>query len=365
MMVNSVGGFMAWGVSVFQNKYFVSILYILCVSFVFFIWVWTADSQNVSFNGDPRSKVSELISGTASRPFVQRILIPICTQTVYNVISDSAKASLVQQILHLPKIQKEIHRLGWEEDYILQYFIALSFSLLFLLIFPFTIRSIIRFFYQTDEWIINLFGIFLVLGLPIFFHTGTRYIYDFPALSLFTLAFYLMLKRKWLWYYIIFFVGLMNKETIILLTILFAFIYYRRTSTLSYWINLILQCSLFVLVRGTISWIFRDNPGQNFEFHFYGNLRIIADNWTLHNIVIGGIVLFFIFYQYRFKPAILQKAFFVGLLLIVLTLFFGYIHEARDYYEIYPWTAFLILHTIFFSLFQLPFTEKYVKVYVR
>jgi hypothetical protein len=37
---------------------------------------------------------------------------------------------------------------------------------------------------------------------------------------------------------------------------------------------------------------------------------------------------------------------------------FGYVNELRDAYEFYPFATFLILHTIVFSVFHVPWNER-------
>jgi hypothetical protein len=335
-------------------------IYVFCAFVVFFIWVWTADSINTSFNGDTQSKLSDLINGTAHRPYVQRVFIPIATRTIYQTFPAHWHESISHLFAHQSKIQKEMQRLGWEEGYVPQYLIALTLSFLFLLIFPFTMRSIIRIIYDTEEWIINIIPILILLGLPQFYHAGTRYIYDFPALTLFTLGFCFMLQKKWYYYYGIFIIGLINKETMVLLSVPLAIIYYGKISSKYYWGHLIAHGSLFIAIRGLISWYFRNNPGYNFEFHIFGNIRMLADLCTPQQVIIWGVVFVLLAYHFNQKPIILRKALLTSLPFIILTLLFGYIHELRALYEIYPIFAILILHTIFFSIFQFRYNEQNV-----
>jgi hypothetical protein len=344
--------------SILQNKYFINIFYVVCALFIFFIWVWTADSPNNSFNGDPRSKLSDIIEGSAHRPFVQRVMIPILTRTINQFIPESWNRTISQLMLQQPKIQKEMQRLGWETEHIPEYLLALTLSCLFLIMFPFVVRIIVRTTFDADEWIINLVPILLLIGLLQFFHVGTRYIYDFPALTLFSLGLYLMFVKRWYYYYGIFIIGLINKETMIFLCVPMAIIYYNNIPTRSYWKHIIGQVGLFIVIRGLISWFFRDNPGNNLEFHLFGNIRILADNCTPQQMIIGGIAFVLVAYQFNKKPTILRKALVTTVPFVIVTFIFAYIHELRDFYEVYPIIAILILHTIFFSIFQFQFIAR-------
>ena len=351
---------MSWIKSSLQNKYIMNAVYVFCAFIVFFIWVWTADSINTSFNGDTRSKLSDLINSTAQRPYVQRVFIPIATRTIYQTIPTYWHESISHLFSHQSKIQKEMQRLGWEEEYIPQYIIALTISLLFLLLFPFTMRSIVRIIYDTEEWIINVMPLLILLGLPQFYHVGTRYIYDFPALALFTLGFCFMFQKKWYYYYGIFIIGLTNKETMVLLIVPLAIIYYRKISSKYYWGHLIAHGSLFIVIRGLITWYFRNNPGYNFAFHLFGNVRMLADLCTPQQLIMWSLVFILIAYHFKQKPIILQKALLTTIPFIILTFLFGCIDELRDMYEVYPIFAIFILHTIFFSIFQFQYKDRKV-----
>jgi hypothetical protein len=198
----------------------------------------------------------------------------------------------------------------------------------------------------------------VLLVLPIFFHSGTRYIYDFPALALFTLGFACMLRQGWKSYYLIFAIGLLNKETMVLLMVPFALLFYKTMSRKRFWIHTAAQLLLFVLLRGWIGLIYGNNPGGNFEFHFFGNVRLLADLWTPERIIALLAIVLLVFYRFREKPVVLRKGLITLIPFAILTLFFGCIGEIRAMYEVYPIVALLVLHTIFFSIFRFEYTTR-------
>jgi hypothetical protein len=343
-----------------QNKYFVHALYVVTTIAVFFVWVWTADTVYTSFNGDPRSKLSALIDGTAHRPFVQRVLVPVLTRVIQQSIPESWEQSLSSALVQQPKIHREMQRLGWEEEAVVYYLIALTISFLFLLFFIYTLRSIMRRLYNTEDWIGTCVPILVMMGLPMFFHAGTRYIYDFPALALFTLGFLYLIQGKWPAYYFIFFVGLVNKETTALLVFLFILFYYKRYSRDQFWAHCFAQCALALVVRGLLSWIFRNNPGSNIEFHLFANIRYLSDMWTPEHVAVWFSVVLLVFIDFENKPLALRK----GLLLIApflsLMLLFGCMGELRALYEIYPIIMLLAVHTVLFVIFRIQYRRRSV-----
>jgi uncharacterized membrane protein YeiB len=65
---------------------------------------------------------------------------------------------------------------------------------------------------------------------------------------------------------------------------------------------------------------------------------------TLAFAVLGLIML--VYYKWQEKPLFIKTTLWALVPLLLLTLFFGYLDELRDYYEIYPTVIILISHSI-------------------
>jgi hypothetical protein len=109
---------------------------------------------------------------------------------------------------------------------------------------------------------------------------------------------------------------------------------------------LIAQFAIFILVKGSLYFIFKNNPGTFIEFHLIDhNLRLLTGyDLTLAAAVLGLILL--IFYKWNEKPNFLKTSLWMFIPLVVLTLFLGYLDELRDYYEVYPIVIIFIAHSI-------------------
>jgi hypothetical protein len=182
-----------------------------------------------------------------------------------------------------------------------------------------------------------VFSTIALLGLPTCFRYFS-YIYDFPTLLLFTSSLVLMAQRRWRWYFPVFALACINKETAILLIPIFALYFFacRATERRTYWGYICAQALLFLAIRGAIAWAFRMNPGSPFEFHCLDyNIRKLSLPWTIEEAMTWGIVLVLVFNDLRSKPWLARVA--AGMLapLLALCLFFGYLDELRDYYEVY------------------------------
>src|SRR3982750_997720 len=105
----------------------------------------------------------------------------------------------------------------------------------------------------------------------------TNFIYDFPALFLFTLGLLLMVRQRWRAYFVVLGLAAINKETAILLPFVFGLYFVRRRELLNakFWALLLAQAALCLVVKLGINFVFRDNPGQVVEHHFHRNLELL------------------------------------------------------------------------------------------
>lgn len=340
------------------NTSVVAVLYVSVATFIFIMWVWSADTPTTAINSDPRSKLSDLIYGRAHNPYVQRVLVPFVTRTLYSALPESLWRSLTEPLRTLPKTQKEMQRLGWEQEFFPQYLIALLTAYLLFLPFPFLARRLWSLLYQTDERTSMLAGMAPLLVAPTFFPTGPHYIYDLPALTLFTAGLVLLLERKWFWYYPLLVVGCLNKETMVLLGFAFFFSYRKHYTGFSLIVHIAAHVVLFVAVKLTIVQTFTANPGPTLDFHLYGNLHRILMGYTWSELLIAGATVFLVLHDLRAKPPALLR---LALLVVpfgFLLLFFGVLPELRAVYELVPILTFMVLHTIRFGFFKQPYAVR-------
>ncbi len=341
-----------------RRRFIVAILYWLIAAFIFLMWIWGADSTSTSFNGDPRSTFSGLIQGTAYRPFVQRLLIPTLTNVTYNLVPLPVWSKLSLGLLDNPKFLKESTRLGWENNFLPQYVIALTWAFLSLVAFAFVFRSFVNELYTVEDTIRNGFPIAALLCLPIFFRNGTHYIYDFPALLFFTIGLLFLIKNRWLLFYIVFLIGCLNKETMVFLLFIPAIVQWRTMNRRILSIHLLMLLFIFILIHELIAVRFASNPGSSLEFHLFGNIHKLLMPYSLLDICEAGILFTLLFYDFSSKPQFLRYSLWVLFPFVVVVFIFACIEEARDLYEIFPICFILMAHTILFSWLKIPYRLK-------
>ncbi len=337
-----------------DRNHTVILLYVFSALFVFGIWVVGTTSPYTSMNGDPRSKVSDLINGTAHNPFVQRALIPILTRSVNTIVPQSLKSEFSTKLINIPRFHREIERLGWEEEFLPQYLIAFTFVFLSLLGWMFVIRELFGALYQTSLILTNIIPVVAVYCLPVMFHSGTHYLYDFPSIFFFTTGLYLIIQRKWVPFYLVYALGCINKETTVLLTVAFALIYFRNLGKPAFFKHVSTQLLIFSIVKSALMIVYSGNPGKNLEFHFFGNLYNLFFPMTIVTLLFFVIFTILIFYEIKNKPLVLRRTFFLIVPFFALTFTFGVLEEVRAMYEIFSVVFLLLVHTIFFSIFKIP-----------
>jgi hypothetical protein len=183
----------------------------------------------------------------------------------------------------------------------------------------------------------------LPLLSPMFF---AGYIYDFPMLFLFTLDLAMLLRRLWLAYLGVFLLASLNKETSILLTLVFSFHYWRNLERGIFYRLLAAQLILFIVVKMGLAWIFRANPGSMFEYHLPDQIRAIQSMPGLAlflGLILCGLGVL-IARRWLEQPLFLRHALLITIPLGILYLFFSMPFEPRVFYELYPVVLLMVVN---------------------
>ena len=178
-------------------------------------------------------------------------------------------------------------------------------------------------------------------------HFGYQnFIYDFPVLALFTLALVFLVERRWRAFYLLWPVGLLNKETFILLLPVLLVTCWRELPLRALAKHAAAQIVTFLLFGLVLAWVFRANRGTALEWHLYRNLSLEAPlRQRLHDLIYCGFWVFaFLWGGEKRMLAVATLA--VGGALFTTTLFFGFLGEYRDFYEAWPLVALMAAHTV-------------------
>lgn len=283
-----------------------------------------------------KARVPDMIYGRAHKPYVLRTLVPSTTRLLRGGLRPPLDKGL-QRAFYGPPIYlpRKMGVLGWEQAYLLEYVIAISLSYCFLLGFPFALRSLAGRLYA-DGWVPFVAPLAAVLVLPVFFPKGTHYLYDFPSLTLFTLALAFMARREWRPFYPVFAVGTLNKETMILASLAFGLAFWRSMPRANLLKHLAAQSLLFLAIQVGLRRIFAGTPGGAVEFHLEKNLLLIAGSNVPLDLGLLVAASFLVLARLARKPAFLRRSLGIMIPLGFSYLCFGIYGELRVFYEAFP-----------------------------
>lgn len=282
-----------------NSELFWGAVYVLCAVFTYLHWIGI---KGLRF-------APEMISGIAPKPYAYRILVP----SIVNSVS---------KVFQLPEM--EIVLAG-----------MLSFACLVATLY--VMRSIFASFFRAEKIYVQLFPVFLSFLLVPFFRNWHAYIYDFPVLLLSALVVLFLSKQRIAWYYLVFVLSCLNKETAVLFIPVFIIFFWKTKSFAWVIIHGALQTLIYVFIRAFIIYLTRSNPGSMFEHHFFShNLPLLVSPIALSKILTAVLFVAFIFHDWKNKPLLLKCGVVVLVPLVAIMLFVGWVDELRDYYEAVP-----------------------------
>jgi len=291
--------------------------------------------QVSSLGENPRAALSALIDGTASRPFVYRRLVPASARLLLAVTPAGLEASLGEALrASQPWGALLSHMHLGERDYVKGVY-CLGLMLASLVAQAYAFRALFAASYGRGRRA-DLAAIWGVLCAVPFFEYG--YIYDFTTLLLSTLSWLCLVQRSWRWFAVVYLVGCLNKETVILVSLAFAITQYGRVPRSAYWGWLGFQLGAFALVRWALVHAYSANPGLDFEWHAHDHWIALSWAWpALTSAAWIANLARLVGRDWARKPVVLRGI--LGAVLppmVVLFVLFGYPYEWRVFYEILP-----------------------------
>jgi hypothetical protein len=322
----------------------------LAVSLAVFVpWLgfdYRLEPRKSALNDYSKARVPDMIYGRAHRPFVQRTLVPSTIRVVRLCLPRRAVNALRSGARAAPLfLRRKLDVLGWEPEYFAEYILAMPLLFGLLLGFPFALRSLFHGLY-VSVWGGALGPLLATALLPVlFFDKGTHYLYDFSTLLLFTLALGALARRRMSTFYLVFVLGCLNKETMILATL--AFILGERSRSASAMLrwHVLAQVGLFAAAQVALHYVFADNPGGAVEWHLVENLRLMRTLPAGTSVLLLVSSAFLALARFREAPVFLRRSAVLVVPLLASYLFFGIYGEVRVFYEVYPALFLLAFHS--------------------
>ena len=324
------------------------------------LYVFLVFLKSPGINSYERSKFTDMIYGKAWKPFVYRVFVPVSVRLISGAVPESFQSQLTEFGNENQQAARVLSELNWEAEYLTEYLVACLIMFSALIVFALFLKKFFKANYDVPEWFTNLLTIGMLFAIPVFY-VNDNYIYDFPSLMFFTAGLFFLQKQNWKLFLSIFFLSCWNKETTVLLTLIFI-IHYRKnfiTEKKKYFTLLLLQLVIFIFIKVILTITFLDNPGSFVEFHLLDYNKILLNGYNLLTFSSLLFLLLLVAYKWKEKPVFLKDSLWIGIPLILLTLFFGFFNELRDYYETYPVMVLLIGYSIA-KIFGLDISVKSV-----
>lgn len=332
-----------------MKKLFESKIFYRTIIAIISLYALIAFVKLPNINGYERAMFSEMVYGTAWKPFVYRTLLPTSVRIISEITPENIHTALTDKIDSNNLFKLALEKLNWESEFITEYLIAMVLMYLSLLGYVYAFRKLFDEIYSSPLWFKNVISIILLLVIPAMFQPNySNYVYDFPALFLFTLGLLFLKQQSWKNYLLLFFIACFNKETIILLTMIFAIHFYnhKNISKKFYYQLIAVQLAVFGLIKIFLLILFFSNPGGLLEFHLIDRNYLLLNGYSLTTFVVLMVIILAVFSSWDGKPKFLRDSLWIGIPLLILTLLFGFFDELRDYYEVLPIMILLISYSI-------------------
>ena len=303
------------------------------------IWIFYAYLSVTQMGTFEPAKLSRALEGTAERPYAYRELVPLLARGLALFFP----TALVESFSGAPyPIRKTFAALS-EGRYQREAAAVLLLILFSLLGFAYAQRFFLRTLGLTDsreQLILPLLAQILILPFTIFF----GYIYDIPQVLLMTLCLIFLLQRRWIAYFLALALASLNKETSVLIILVFIIYYWPRLPRNSL-INLLLaQTVIYAAIRAVLLYVYRDNPGApmliTLRTHYEQYLAYPPS--ILITLVFFAPLIFLMLRKWKRKHAFLQAG--LAMFVALLGLFFvaGMPVEFRVFLDALPIVAALI-----------------------
>lgn len=300
-------------------------------------------------NRNSRAGFQEMLNGTAYKPYVYRLLVPLSVRGVLDILPAPLEITLREQLAGSPILQNWIAIFNASPELGLEALLVWMIMYFSLLGFCYSFRSLLSTVGGVKSPVsLDLLSLFTLFPLLLFF--GFGYIYDFTTLFLFTIGLTWMARRKWGAYLPVFVLACLNKETAILLTLVF-FVHYKDRNYMPrhrFLTLLTLQIASYALVKSWLFFRYQTNPGEPVEIHLAEYQMVLQQHpWVgIISLIIFLMILLLVFHRWKQKPLFLRHATVMLLPLLVLTIPFGFPYEFRVFYEIYPVLGSLVILSI-------------------
>lgn len=278
---------------------------------------------------------SKILEGTADRPFIYRILIPLISRIFSPFIPRNVEKWIENA---LPPIKIALERLGGSM-YLREAIVVVIVMFLSLVGFAFVERKFIQALGMPEkiQFALPLFAQALIL--PFTYHFG--FYYDLPQVLLVTTSLLYLFRGNWMAYLIIFAVTTLNKETAVCLIFVYAIYYFPLLPRRQFIKLLFDQAAIYAVIRIILIFLYRNNPGDTIpskigtQLYIYSEFPIIL----LITLIGFGTIFFYIIKRWNHTHLFLRCSLIIFAIIFVLFFTSGIPMEFRVFLDALPTLA--------------------------
>ena len=330
--------------------------YLLNITFfglytLFSLWAATA-LMSSSHMGDSwrGATLPAMVEGTAERPYVYRVLMPIAIKAIIALTPESIEHSIndtlaKQDYSWLPPDRRMQRALANKEALYMR-LVAMLLMLACVMGFAFAMYRLGKQLYRGAPIIVHCVPL-VALAMVSPLADRVAYIYDASTLALTAACFYTLYMAKWRWYYVWFFLACLNKESALFITIMFTVWQFGRMERKILFSHFITQLLTLSLIKLIIAYIFADNAGVFLKTDYQAwQFDILWGIYHWQTYLFLFVASFLLFFRFREKPDFARKGLWIVGLMWISYLLFGKPGEYRVFFEVVPIIALLATHTL-------------------
>ncbi len=323
--------------------------------------------------GSPAFGLEKMLEGTAQRPFVYRQLVPVTVNSLVSLIPEEQHEAFVEYHLdryHLkqmyferakyPNINKG--REQWTPTYSLKFHLVYLFMFASLLACIYCMRWLQNAVFARNDSFYALTPILFMTLLPLSFVTGNFY-YDFPELFFLSILLLTAVKGWYGAWIILLPLAVFNKESNLLVPLLYISVIVGSLGTWRNRIYLGLSIALSAIIYIYIKMLYVDNPGGTVIFRLSQNVDFWLNpkNYFLWqdffaplipfprgmNIIWIALIISTILVAWRKKPIVIKWLFVTSLVVNVpLFILFCHADEMRNLSFVFIPLFLLVSHSL-------------------
>jgi hypothetical protein len=282
--------------------------------------------------------LSDALEGTAEQPYVLRALIPLLAK----FLSPLLPSAWVKWLASAPSRFKESIDVLSGGVYFSEAVSVLTLMFLSLVGFAYAEKRFLKDLGANpkEQFVLPLLAQIFILPFSLFF----AYYYDLPQIFLITLNLIFLHRGNWKKYLITFALASLNKETSLFLIMVFIIYYLPRLPRKTFVELLITQTAIYALIRVSLLYIFRSNPGAPAFLTLSNQYKQYSayPSTLIFTVVLFSIIGFLVVRGWQRKHPFLRATSVIAVLILILFFTSGMPMEFRVFLDALPALVILI-----------------------